>query len=990
MCVYQTKMPRVVTLVQLFPGLMGGEVPEPEDDVLTSEASIASQVASMVQTLSLCIMKTREYESTGGRNLLWVVLLSLVGTKALDEGETQKLYRQRTVAQKFLSMELHPVPLPYGVLIVTRRKDQINFNIAVAKKSSMMTCLINQGIQHFIESNPMCRINLEPLCSHIPELIFAMELSNETHRARFLTKRVHISQLHYDVERNAVAFRGVLQPVDVKLEDPSKIKFFKPLNLFDMEDPNDQQYWVKIKGHLVVIRNARLQLCHPLCFPQEVDLMDLLPNLMGPDVYKVYAGLYLPETRETVSRAISVSWIPDVLRNTLFHVGMKVFGLCDEHIRLSPSVFRDFRLAEPMVRHMASLYESEQAVLMAYDDVLVRRFGAALEHLSEYQSFLQWVAKSDMVRRVMEQIPYHSVRMLLRYIGGLRNTLSTMLTTTTMEPERNAMFRRILSEDCMERCQDRRVAMETYQRVAHQITQEAMASADEKKAPSKEEEEVGSGPTTRRRKGGKKKPKTAEKRGEAAARRHMRERESRDKEAYKEGSSSLQATPSSITPCHLNEDLEEDTDPSDPSLDLPLVVPQEDDRDAVLERLQTQLLDPTWSVALIGSSIHFASANDMDIVICVPEAETLEEAYEKVRTRTGWDPQYDCITGEHVAVLHGVFENQLMDAQVWRGAADASVAEAETARALALAERMRTHTDACCRRHVQLLHRWAESAQLKGHRLGKLPGVAITCMAIVASCQVHDRSTEGENEDVNVLPLLNALCAMCVQSAPVVDFDNLCDHGRTTCHTRASEALKVVVDERNVANRLTRGSTRHIGEILTFAVNNASLLRRNVSFFDGTIYESWRNEHMILCARLRAVDAKALSHTLGAALKRLDGHPLIDTFHVGDATDADGKTVVEVRVTLHASAPLDRYGLREDDRVQPLPGRPIEGNQHVCHCLWQVQRRHHTWPIVATQWNHRRGVDWNARVSVRDCVSLRGEDGAFTRYPMRLLYASMR
>ena len=484
--------------------------------------------------------------------------------------------------------------------------------------------------------------------------------------------------------------------------------------------------------------------------------------------------------------------------------------------------------------------------------------------------------------------------------------------------------------------------------------------------------------------GGKKKQKwSIEKKEETAARRQMRERESRDKEAYKEGPSSLEATPLPSIPFDEESDAPR---PEDPPPLPPLVVPEED-RDTVLERLQTQVLDPTWSVALIGSSIHFAADNDMDIVICVPDAETLEEAYEKVRTRTGWDPQYDCVTGEHVAVLHGVFENHLMDAQVWRGVADASVAEAETARALALAERMRTHTDACCRRHVRLLHRWAEGAQLKGHRLGKLPGVAITCMAIVASCQVHDRSTEGEDEDANVLPLLKALRAMCVQSAPVVDFDNLCDHstsgsnGRNESHTRASEALKVVVDERNVANRLTRGSTRHIGDILTFAVSNASLLRRNVSFFDETVYEAWRNENMILCGRLRALDAKALSHTLSTALKRLDGHPLIDTFHVGDATDGEGKTVVEVRVTLHASAPLDRYGLREEDVVRPIPGRPIEGNHHVCHCLWQVQRRHHSWPIVATKWNHRRGVEWDARVSVRDCVSFRGEDGAFYTVP---------
>ena len=115
---------------------------------------------------------------------------------------------------------------------------------------------------------------------------------------------------------------------------------------------------------------------------------------------------------------------------------------------------------------------------------------------------------------------------------------------------------------------------------------------------------------------------------------------------------------------------------------------------------------------LIGSGI-FTDTSDADVVVTLA-ATDLAGAYDRVRARTGWRPLYDEVNGEQVAVLHGRFEGVDVDAQVWRGEATTTRAEAETRRALDLARRMHEHLDEAGKHSVRLLHAWAHARGPQG------------------------------------------------------------------------------------------------------------------------------------------------------------------------------------------------------------------------------------------------------------------------------------
>ena len=205
------------------------------------------------------------------------------------------------------------------------------------------------------------------------------------------------------------------------------------------------------------------------------------------------------------------------------------------------------------------------------------------------------------------------------------------------------------------------------------------------------------------------------------------------------------------------------------------------------------------------------------------------------------------------------------------------------------------------------VHRWFAAAGLKGSFGARTPGFAITCLAAVLC-----RSTGAP------LGLRGMLCLLrdaVMQKCPSVDFDRQscaitpadCDRSRTP--------LEVLVHDAggDTVCTMTTGSTRHLLDALTYTV-----MLEDRGLFAPSSYSEWRQRTMLVAATLAKDPTTDGIASMMAALKSLDGHPLIDAVYVaegGGMCGEDGR-IVRVLVTLDGDAPVDRYGFRDGDRIE--------------------------------------------------------------------------
>jgi hypothetical protein len=322
-------------------------------------------------------------------------------------------------------------------------------------------------------------------------------------------------------------------------------------------------------------------------------------------------------------------------------------------------------------------------------------------------------------------------------------------------------------------------------------------------------------------------------------------------------------------------------------------VPQADDVHVVCThaaRVRRMAARYGLDIQLIGSGIFF-DESDVDVVITY-DAPDLSAAYEAVRAATGWTPCYDAIKGRAVAVFSGVFEGVHVDAQVWRGRAE-TPAERLTSQALCLAKRLETEACAATKSLVRFLHQWTCAASLKGHVLCRLPGVAVTCIAVVLGCR-------GQLTQTSALEQLRG--ALTCQD-PAIDFDSCTV--REGCAGRCLTSLAVHVNGSNCAARMSAATSRHALDCLAFAVSLPPEER-----LCADVYRKWRDVSMVHCARMRPLSPNAAAHTLANIVVGLEGNPLIDAVHL-----AWDEGVLLVRCTLRHDADA-RYGLQPEDEVE--------------------------------------------------------------------------
>jgi hypothetical protein len=253
-----------------------------------------------------------------------------------------------------------------------------------------------------------------------------------------------------------------------------------------------------------------------------------------------------------------------------------------------------------------------------------------------------------------------------------------------------------------------------------------------------------------------------------------------------------------------------------------------------------------------------------------------------------------------VAVLTGSVLGVSTDIQIWRGEKASHAAEMQTRRALHFSQRLEKETDFVLQANIRRVHSWFDAGDMKSHKMCRLPGVAVTCLTVCLCCERREGALKS---------ILHELREQLTQESPVFNFDTL--QGSTAprhkCLPRA--ALKVMVEECNIATRLTCLSTRHLVDALAF-----SLTLGDDRILVPSVYEQWRREAMVVCVRMKPSSKKSISHALLPAVLQLDGHPLLTSIYLS------GEINVTVYCTLDANMDRERYGLRDSDEVEYVQG----------------------------------------------------------------------
>ena len=831
------------------------------------------------------------------------MILALDATHDFEDGEAKFLLwntllaactkidycREVVQAQKYLDSILHLFRVQEGVCVYTVRQGQVNLNVVVPRVATDVQGLVQQVLAHFSRAYEGYAVDISALHSYMA----FVNLPDICVR-RFVGARKHVRDLAYDPATQTLSLLGATQPVAGVLHHAADVQNFKPLTRLHEDDADDTVYWHRTPdGTLVTLTNPHQDPVEPLPFPPSVPLETVLGS-MPPHIQHVLASM-CRDTAEDVMRAADPAWVPNSLRRVLVEVAQRRFGIHDEILLQAQDLFHKHVVHTQLILEMCIMGDVlhgciEKRIMDA--SKALEKVCRAMEHFDHKLQWVRWFFESPFVFSCVQALTVSGLRRALKHHPKCRPVALNVLKYRLGEWT----------------CGD--------------VAKAKVLVEDGESVPAFVAEEL----------------ERQTERSERAA-----------QDVFEEGSISKPPPPKgrrAPPPRRRNDAMhatKKEDDESLPIATTPTTVPRETTHAERVLRLADAY---GLTLELIGSGV-FLDASDADVVVTV-DATTLADAYEHVRARTGWTPTYERVPPEdRVVTLRGTFEGVLVDAQVWRGSDGATTpAEEETRRALALTRRLSAEADAGAKEHVRALHSWAHAAGLKGHRWCRLPGVAVTCVAIVLSTTRDARSPLAR--------LLEALRDVLRHDSPALDFTEQTSTERALPHHRVRRPLMpfaVRVDEHNLATRLTRATTCHLLDCVACALDTA-----DTRLCASAVYADWRKQHMLPCARLKPRHTRAVLQTLYASLMRLDGHPLIDSLHV----EEEEQNTLCVHVTLDASADARTYGFRDDDRLVACEdGARVHRGTRVCG-LVAVRRP----PTVRA---------WAERGSVRDLLALDDE-----------------
>lgn len=813
----------------------------------------SADVERLFSGLAVLSKMLEEYDDTPMKTAVLHAMVSI----AMDDHP----WHNKADELEFLPPPIVTIRLASGLVAYTSADMQANFHFLIPRRADLASLLFAEMITH-IEENPAfsaLAINMHPL-HHSLVLFDATGFSFERRR-RALPP---CSATSLTLVSGRVHWTDTLVDVVYFLEDPHDVVSFCPLwKASPYEKEDDTLYWARtVCGRLVVVRNPTL----PLIPGRRVSgrRREHLVERFPPALLE-FARSLNPPTVPHALRNLAQASMPLFAKTTLVHLYKRTFGIRDDLVLLVRRLLEDGAITRTvrhtemeLAAHLILRWRDRRRSSSSFLATSLCDFFDQVEDAIEWR---QWMSKSRFVYALLDESDTSTVHFMCARNLGFASVLCGLLYSrmgrwkhhdrelarllrdivvafTEVEgTPPSATFVSVLGElDRWEVVKELRVA---------EIFSEAKEEGAAKAAKAAAKEATSPENHSRHRSRGRRRGRAAARRAEGGEGEERGERE--------EGGGQREET-----------------------------------HRGVADRLADEW--PSFEWTLIGSGIFFR-AHDVDLVVRVAWAKDLQAAYDAVELATGM-ARTGTVDGEHVVVLRGEREGFPIDVQVT--AATETPSERASAAALSLSHRLGRELDAVTRENVQLLHRWADAAGLKGHRLCRLPGVAVTCLAVLFS---RTRPAAGLGFQ------LDALRDLLLRDEPV-DFDDLLREGEQPAPPRTPSRppdrrpelpLSVVVHERNVASRLTAASTRHLLDAVAFSTS----LRLDRAF-DRAAHDAWRRETMVHCASVRARSDAAVAKTFCVALSKLSDHPIIDTLHAEEG--AAGRFVLRCRIATDASS----------------------------------------------------------------------------------------
>ena len=871
----------------------------------------------MARIFARAIQYTWSYPHSPGKRYLWIAFFNTV----CDLPQ----YRLRGKFLGYLSSHTVCLRCMFGVVVLTEAELQINVAFAIPRMPEMMTDLLALAFRYLRTTYPDRALNFEFVQKReAKDCILKCDPCR-----RFVASADHIDLIRLDLEARSLFLHGRTTPV-LDVIQPRDIASFVPLRRLRYEDADDAVYWHRFPcGTLVTMHNPFIPLVAPISPPPPVDCVATLLPEIDSKVGAFLAALR-PASIYDSALVLADENVPSEFRQLVVRIACSCLGMSDELLNI---VFQSFRrdedsceLVSRMVHMGAIVAISHQLEAVRQDDM--RDVAANMLRIlslvpnCEYVRWHRWMVTSPFAYAWMATFPNELAAHLCARSSILRDVmvhyLASRIGAWSAADSLNASMLMRLRADGRSTAPSSDVARELA-RVREEHIRE-VGSLDELAGTS------GAPEASPARRG---------------APRHRR-RAARERRAA--GAARASEAPGGAEP-----------DAAAPAEAAPART-----HHGLASRIQAWLGLPC---TLIGSGI-FSDESDADIVIEVRDAASLDEAYDLVLARSGWRRLYTRLSGEHVAVIGGAFEGVRVDAQVWRGTATCR-AERESERAVALARRLEDEADEAMRVHVRLLHTVMSAASLKSHRMCRLPGVAVTSLALVLSCRGNAAGSES------LVRMLRALRALLDTTAPYADLDTMTASNDERVRERPITPLSVLVDGANVTTRLTTCTTRHVLDAVAHALSRPPA---DGGDLNRGLFRAWRRAHMVVCARVRPRNGdSSVASALHLSLASLDGHPMLDAIFVEEEEEEqrDGAGgVLVVYATLSGGAEARRYALQPEHRIEQ------RGLHHVT-----VANSGRSWPLARSEGNRRPPRERHESADVCDPIRVRFADGTCAIVP---------
>jgi hypothetical protein len=795
--------------------------------------------------ICLAIGLTQNYESTFGKRVLWMIFIGLVS-------ECSDFY-ERSLDQHFLSYSIKVLNCTHGIVLATVRDYQVNINLFIPCSDETaealygwMTNLLKKDFYDYaIDMRPILRFIRFPQ-PHI------------WRRNMFPSVR-RLDDLRYDAEHRVVAFEEYVSPVTEVITDVKDLSKYRPIRRMEITDGDNTLYWHRFEcGTIVGFHNPCVELHAPCRVPRPS--FPVMSHLT-PICKKVVRALE-PSCGAECIDIIETECITVEARRVFVGIHRSRFGITDELI-VAVGAYLGYSLSEKsknlMLAELHIVYDTmcKVAAEPATYTRLLEGLMNWLDHFQQADLWRRWLITSPFTHALVDAVTTPCMRRICVKHPVLHHLMAATLCSNHSTPSE---WSRETTERAHMVCQSTNVEDGAYVQALRRLYDDW-------------------------------------------TRGNLRALEELSTEATESDLCPLTETTTSSA------EFEEVTLDSERAAAIPVPLTttaaarQEDHdvtHDGVVARIAADVFDNAYECTLIGSGI-FYNGSDVDIVVHVPDVDSLEVAYELVERTTGWCRQYDRVSTEHIAVLRGEFEGHKVDAQVWRGvhSLERTRAEEETHRALTLTRALRENTDARLRRMVHDFHTFMDHIGFKGHCHCRLPGVAVTCMAIVVA----------RNGTVSSLPsMLEHVRTHLETDVPCFDFDDedVADGSPPQRQDRPTCTVQVVVNEVNAASRMTACVTRHLLDTVAWSLHS----RRTLS------PRAWRARHMITCLRMRPQHDphRTIALTLHSSMSKMDGHPLVDTAYADEHPETGD---VLVRVTIRRDP---RYAFRGTETVTRVAG----------------------------------------------------------------------